>query len=154
MATTNDVVWVDDLDDEVCWRLLGGSVIGRVGFILDGAPMVLPVNFVLDGRSIVLRTAQTSLLEAFGAGPPVAFEVDGSDAFAETGWSVVVQGAGEEVTDDAERSQLARLPLHPWAPGERDRWLRIHPTMVSGRAISRKRATGEAEGFLPYMPPD
>jgi nitroimidazol reductase NimA-like FMN-containing flavoprotein (pyridoxamine 5'-phosphate oxidase superfamily) len=154
MTKTNDVVWMDDLDDQVCWQLLDGAVVGRVGFVLDGAPLVFPVNFAVDGRSIVMRTAQTSLLEGIGGGAPVAFEVDASDAFAETGWSVVVQGVGEEVTGDAERSELAKLPLHPWAPGERDRWLRIHPTTVSGRAISRKRGQGTKGGFLPYLPPD
>ena len=32
------MVWIDDLDEEVCWRLLGSAVVGRVGFVLDGAP--------------------------------------------------------------------------------------------------------------------
>jgi nitroimidazol reductase NimA-like FMN-containing flavoprotein (pyridoxamine 5'-phosphate oxidase superfamily) len=154
MARANDVVWIDDLDDEVCWRLLERAVVGRVGFVLDGAPMILPVNFVLDGRSVVVRTAQTPLLEAIGGGARVAFEIDHTDDLAETGWSVLVIGVGEEVTAEAERSQLEHLPLHPWAPRPRDRWLRIRATQITGRAISRKKAETAPEGFLPYMPPD
>jgi nitroimidazol reductase NimA-like FMN-containing flavoprotein (pyridoxamine 5'-phosphate oxidase superfamily) len=154
MARANDVVWIDDLDDEVCWRLLGRAVVGRVGFVLDGAPMILPVNFVVDGRSVVVRTAQTSLLEAVGGGASVAFEIDHMDELAETGWSVLVLGIGEEVTKTAERSQLDSLPLHPWAPRARDLWIRIRAIQITGRAISRKRAETAPEGFLPYMPPD
>ena len=154
MATENEMVWIDDLDEDVCWRLVGRAVVARLGFVLDGAPMILPVNFDVDGRSIVLRTAQTSLLEAVAGGAEVAFEVDGSDELAETGWSVLVRGRGEEVSSGAERSELEKLPLHPWAPGARDRWLRIRPTQITGRAISRKRAETGGEDFLPYMPPD
>ena len=126
MATENEMVWIDDLDEDVCWRLVGRAVVARLGFVLDGAPMILPVNFDVDGRSIVLRTAQTSLLEAVAGGAEVAFEVDGSDELAETGWSVLVRGRGEEVSSGAERSELEKLPLHPWAPGERP--LATNPT--------------------------
>ncbi len=154
MATTNDMVWIDDLDEEVCWRLVNSAVVGRVGFVLDGAPVILPVNFDVDGRTIVIRTAQTSLLEAVAGGAAVAFEIDHSDETAETGWSVLVLGLGEEVTAASERTELESLPLHPWAPGPRDRWIRIRPTQITGRAISRKRADTGPGGFLPYMPPD
>jgi nitroimidazol reductase NimA-like FMN-containing flavoprotein (pyridoxamine 5'-phosphate oxidase superfamily) len=154
MATTNDVVWVDDLDDEVCWRLVNSAVVGRVGFVLDGAPLILPVNFDVDGRTIVIRTAQTSLLEAVAGGAAVVFEIDHADEAVETGWSVLVFGLGEEVTAASERTELERLSLHPWAPGPRDRWIRIRPTQITGRAISRKRADTAPGGFLPYMPPD
>ena len=154
MATTNDMVWIDDLDEDVCWRLVGRAVVARVGFVLDGAPMILPVNFDLDGGTIVLRTAQTSLLEAVAGGAAVAFEIDGSDESAETGWSVLVSGRAEELTAAAERSQLEKLPLHPWAPGGRDRWIRIRPARITGRAISRKQADTGGQRFLPYMPPD
>ena len=81
----------------------------------------------------------------------MAFEVDGIDTSAETGWSVLVRGVASEVTDEHERARLARLPLHPWAPGERDRWLRVVPTTVTGRAISRPRAS-RAGGLHPPMP--
>lgn len=155
LALSNEegVVWVDDLDVDVCWRLLAGRVLGRVGFVQYGEPVVLPVNHAVDGDSIVLRTAQTSMLEVLGRGARVAFEVDGSDPFAETGWSVLVRGVASEVTDSDERDRLATLPLHPWAPGPRERWIRIHPTSVTGRAISRHR-TADHGGFLPYLPPD
>ena len=147
------VVWVDDLDVDVCWKLLAAERIGRVGFVLDGEAMVLPVNHAVDGHTIVFRTGATAMLEGLAGGANVAFEVDRADAEVETGWSVLVRGRATEVTDGAEREHLARLPLRPWAPGERGRWLRVLPTSVTGRAISRRR-TGPEGGLLPFMPPD
>jgi nitroimidazol reductase NimA-like FMN-containing flavoprotein (pyridoxamine 5'-phosphate oxidase superfamily) len=140
MSERNDVVWIDDLDDGVCWRLIGSCRVGRIGFTSRGEPVVLPVNYVVDDGTIVFRTAQTSMLEALGGGAAIAFELDGSDTFAETGWSVLVRGRAAEVTDERLRAELDGLPLHPWAPGARDRWIRIRPTAVTGRAISRKGA--------------
>ena len=147
------VAWVDDLDVDVCWKLLAGQKIGRVGFVLDGEAIVLPVNHAVDGHTILFRTGATAMLEGLANGANVAFEVDGADAEVETGWSVLVRGRATEVTDGAELEHLARLPLHPWAPGERGRWLRVVPTSVTGRAISRRR-TGPQGGLLPTMPPD
>ena len=126
MATTNDMVWIDDLDEEVCWRLVDSAVVGRVGFVLDGAPMILPVNFDLDGRTIVIRTAQTSLLEAVAGGAAVAFEIDHSDETAETGWSVLVLGLGEEVTEP--RAVAAREPAAASLGARPERPLDTHPS--------------------------
>ena len=151
MTSDETVVWVDDLDTEVCWRLLARESVGRVAFTDDAGPLVLPVNHHVDGRSIVFRTGATALLEALGGGAPVSFEVDEADSFGETGWSVLVRGRAAEITDRSDRAQVETLSVHPWAPGERDHWIRIAPEAVSGRAISRRRADGH---LLPYMPPD
>ena len=147
------VVWVDDLDVDVCWKLLAAERIGRVGFVLDGEAIVLPVNHAVDGHTIVFRTGATAMLEGLAGGAIVAFEVDGADAEVETGWSVLVRGRADEVTDAGELARVAHLSLHPWAPGERGRWLRVVPTSVTGRAISRRRSEHEGD-LLPYMPPD
>jgi uncharacterized protein len=148
-----DLVWVDDLEPEICWRLVDRRPAGRIGFVTEGEPVVLPVNHAVDGRSIVIRTGETAMLEALGGGASAAFEVDETDAFSETGWSVLIRGFASEITDQAERADAERLPLHPWAPGRRDRWIRIVPSSVTGRAISRKRSTPEGH-LLPYMPAD
>ena len=155
-ATTGDrhpVVWIDDLEREVCWQLLDGAVLGRVGFVMERHPKVLPVNHCVDERTIVFRTEIGGSLHALGDGAMVAFEVDGANSDAQTGWSVVVEGRVLGISDPGELRRVARLPVHPWAPGERDHWMRLIPTSVTGRAISRLRATPEG-AFLPYMPPD
>ena len=153
MADDEVLVWMDDLEPEICWRLLARRSTGRLGFVAQGEPVVLPVNHAVDGHSIVIRTGETGMLEALGAGATAAFEVDEMDALPETGWSVLVKGFASEITDDLERSDVERLPLHPWAPGRRDRWIRIVPSAVTGRAISRRRSTTDGS-LLPYMPAD
>jgi nitroimidazol reductase NimA-like FMN-containing flavoprotein (pyridoxamine 5'-phosphate oxidase superfamily) len=131
--------------------LLRGHGVGRVALVDEGKPSVLPVNYVVDEGTIVFRTGRHTTLHA--AGGAVAFEIDGTDVDAETGWSVLVKGSMAEVVDAAELETIRRLPLRPWAPDERDQWMRITPETVTGRAISRRRARPDGP-FLPYMPPD
>jgi nitroimidazol reductase NimA-like FMN-containing flavoprotein (pyridoxamine 5'-phosphate oxidase superfamily) len=146
------VVWMDDLTAEVCWMLLDRVPVGRVAFRLRGETVVLPVNHRVNGHSILIRTGEGSLLDGLAAGADAAFEVDETDAFAETGWSVLIKGDAREVSDPTERAEVERLALHPWATGRKDHWIRIVPRSITGRAISRRRS---ADGrFLPYMPPD
>jgi hypothetical protein len=52
-----------------------------------------------------------------------------------TGWSVVVRGTLADITDPAHLARLRALPLYPWAPGEKTRYLRVRPASVSGRRI-------------------
>lgn len=85
---------------------------------------------------VVFRTDIGSKLSAGLREAPVAFEIDGVDRRAHTGWSVVVRGRAEEVTDPAELKRLRELPLVPWAPGPKDHFLRVRPSQVSGREIS------------------
>ena len=153
MTDEEQLVWVDDLEPEICWRLVARRPAGRIGFVTEGEPVVLPVNHAVDGHSIVIRTGETAMLEALGGGATAAFEVDETDAFSETGWSVLIRGFASEIIDPAERTDAERLPLRPWAPGRRDRWIRIVPSSVTGRAISRKRSTPDGP-LLPYMPAD
>jgi hypothetical protein len=143
-------VWIEELEPEVCWRLLARRLLGRVGFVADGELLVLPVNHHVDGHSIVFRTGRTSMFEVLRDGARVAFEIDEVDAFFETGWSVLIKGTANEVTEPAH---LAGSPLHPWAPGPRDHWIRIVPESVTGRSISRQRSPTDGH-LLPYMPPD
>jgi nitroimidazol reductase NimA-like FMN-containing flavoprotein (pyridoxamine 5'-phosphate oxidase superfamily) len=145
-ASSESDVWVEDLEPEVCWRLLARRPVGRVGFTSDRLHYV-------DGPSIVFRTGRSSLLETLCHGARVCFELDEVDAFVETGWSVLVKGHAAEVTDPLELADVTRLPLRPWAPGAKDHWIRIEPREVTGRSISRRR--DDRDGHLvPYMPPD
>jgi len=110
------------------------------------------VNCAVTDRTIVFRTSADTTLFEFSHGSRVAFEADHTDHIAESGWSVLVRGTLHEVTDPAEIEALAPLPVHPWAPGTRDRWMRIVPDNVTGRTISRHRLVTEGTR-LPYMPP-
>lgn len=131
------IVNYDDLEEAVCWRLASSVAVGRVGFVYDDEPIVLPVNsMVVDGR-IAFRTAGDSMLHDLGSGVRVAFEADHFDAVAESGWSVLVRGHLWEVVDDELRNRLIGASTHPWVPGPKDRWMIIVPSVVSGRSITR-----------------
>jgi uncharacterized protein len=128
-----------ELTKSECFALLGRAHLGRVAVVDDRGPMVYPVNFVLDQHTLVLRTGEGTKLDAAIRGSHVAFEIDGADAAARTGWSVVVRGEAVEVTNPAEVARLRRLPLRPWAPGARTHYVRILPAALTGRRI---RAAG------------
>ena len=144
--TRYEAVWVDDLDKDVCWSLLGLRPVGRVAFGSDSGLVVLPVNHVMDGHTIVFRTGATEMLERLSSGAEVAFEVDDVDSTVETGWSVLVRGECSEVVEPSDLERFSTLGLRQWAPGARTHWLRITPAWVSGRAISRDGASPIATG--------
>jgi nitroimidazol reductase NimA-like FMN-containing flavoprotein (pyridoxamine 5'-phosphate oxidase superfamily) len=147
------VISYDDLLEDVCWGLLSRSSFGRVIFCQDGEPGALPVNCAVSNRTIVFRTSADATFLEFSHGSRIAFEADHTDHIAESGWSVLVRGTLHEVTDAGEIDVLEDLPVHPWAPGTRDRWMRIVPDNVTGRTISRHRLVTDSTR-LPYMPPD
>lgn len=126
-----------ELAPEDCVRLLKTVPVGRVGVTMDALPVVLPVNFVVNDGTIVLRTVPGTKLDAATAGMVVAFEVDNYGTSNEPwGWSVLVRGVAEEITDPTELQTVRALPLESWAlDGSADRYVKIVPTMISGRRI-------------------
>jgi uncharacterized protein len=133
----NDLDGLEVLSPAACLQLLGKGRIGRVGFVSDGQPQVLPVNYVAsDAGEVVFRTTDNSVLTAV-AGGPAAFEIDGYDEQSRTGWSVCVHGPGREITDvdDPLARRLRELDVITWAPGQRDRWFAILGDQLTGRRI-------------------
>ncbi len=124
------------ISDERNIELLASTPIGRVGFVSDGVPLVLPVNFAWYEDTVVFRTLEGQKLAAAGAGQAVCFEVDEWDPTDRTGWSVVVRGVAREVTHWAEIEQLENIGLTPWAKDEwRRMWVRVEPTEITGRVL-------------------
>jgi nitroimidazol reductase NimA-like FMN-containing flavoprotein (pyridoxamine 5'-phosphate oxidase superfamily) len=157
MASMTDpsdyIVSITELDTDACWRLIGRGRIGRLGYILDGQPRVLPVNTGVLDRQVVFRTSGESTLGRLVEGSDVTFECDHTDPAAESGWSVVVRGRLSAVVDSTELARLAESELHPWAPGVKDRWMKITPTEVTGRVVKR-RLRPEPGVRVPSMPPN
>jgi uncharacterized protein len=149
---TEYVVEMEELDVEVCWWLVARTRFGRVAFTLDGMPAVRPVNCGVLNCQVVFRTGTDTTLGRLTDGSPVALEVDRTDEIAESGWSVIVTGHLWPVTEADELARLAEFELHPWAPGTRDRWLKVVPVAVTGREVTRHRNV-EAGERAPHMPP-
>ena len=89
-------------------------------------PSIIPVNYLLDNDKIVIRTDAGSKLAAALRGAPVAFEVDGVDETHQVGWSVVVRGRAEEITDEDTIAELRQTPLLAWHPRAKPRYIRIN----------------------------
>jgi uncharacterized protein len=52
-----------------------------------------------------------------------------------TGWSVIILGVAEEIWRPEELDIARQLPLRPWAPGDRDHYVRILSTQITGRRV-------------------
>jgi uncharacterized protein len=128
-------VRLQELTREECFELLASQHLGRVVLVDDWGPLALPINFTLDHYTILFRTDQGTKLEAASRGGRIAFQVDGADEATRTGWSVLVRGEVTEVTDPSELARVRRLPLYPWAPGAKARYVRILPRVLTGRRI-------------------
>ena len=90
------------LTSAACWQMLTDAAIGRVAFVHQGQPVVLPVNHGVVGHSIVFRTREGAKLSAAVMADAVAFEADGWDVAARTGWSVLVSGVASTVVEREE----------------------------------------------------
>jgi nitroimidazol reductase NimA-like FMN-containing flavoprotein (pyridoxamine 5'-phosphate oxidase superfamily) len=126
------------LGREECLRLLASQSLGRLAINLRSeVPMIRPVNYVFDERtqSIVFRTDFGSKLQGILITAKAAFEVDSIDAVRRTGWSVIVTGAVEKVSNHLELERFENLELRPWEPGEKPHWARIRVWTITGRRI-------------------
>ncbi len=135
-----DLDWsgLEVLSYDECRRLLSDESVGRVGFVQDGSPVILPVNYVLVGGTVVFRSGRGSKLESALMSRPVCVEIDSWDVMEHTGWSVLAKGIAEHVIDSDEIDKLEQLPVRPWTrPDVRHEWIRVMIEELSGRRIVR-----------------
>jgi nitroimidazol reductase NimA-like FMN-containing flavoprotein (pyridoxamine 5'-phosphate oxidase superfamily) len=133
------------LGREECLRLLASETLGRLAISLRSeVPMIRPVNYVFDERSqsIVFRTDFGSKFQGILVSAKAAFEVDSVDRVRRTGWSVIVTGSVEKVSNHLELERFETLELRPWEPGEKRHWVRIRVWTITGRRI----ASGDSVG--------
>ena len=124
------------LDAEECMERLRSRNVGRLAFFQDGEIEVFPVNYVVDSGLVAFRTTGGSKLRPATQYATVTFEVDGPHEDLAAGWSVVVKGSADAVSDQAMIDRLDATGLQPWARDvERPIWVVIHPRHITGRAI-------------------
>ncbi len=129
-----------NLDRSDCLRLLATTGVGRIAISVPewDHPVIRPVNYLFDtaSQSVLIRTAPGSKLHATLRSARAAFEIDGIDEAGRVGWSVIIVGVSEEITNAVELRRIEGLGLEPWAPGRKDHWIRIRANTVSGRRIA------------------
>ena len=141
-----DGTTLQQLSRDECLRLVGQVPLGRIVYTRQALPAVELVNFTMDDGDIVIRTDSSGKLAAATRGAVVAFEADSVDTVTHVGWSVTIVGYSRAVTDVADIRHLELAGLSPWAPGERDHFIRITPEIVNGRRISaRGQLTGDRD---------
>jgi nitroimidazol reductase NimA-like FMN-containing flavoprotein (pyridoxamine 5'-phosphate oxidase superfamily) len=137
-----------ELDEPECRRLLAATSVGRI--VVSVAewdhPVIRPVNYVFDedSQSVLIRSDEGAKLFALLRSAKAAFEIDGFDPAGRVGWSVIVVGVTEEVTNLAELRRIARLGLESWAPGGKGHCVRLRANRISGRRLAFVRGEPRA----------
>lgn len=126
---------LESLSPEVCLQHLREGRVGRIGFDVDGDPVILPVNYRLvepeSGPLLVVRTRPGHVIEQ--APVSVAFEIDSIDASNHQGWSVLVRGELMHANPTA-RGFVERYDPESWL-ADVESWLLIDPWAISGRHL-------------------
>src|SRR5690349_15035035 len=123
------------LEREECLELLRGHYLGRIGLSVGALPVVVPVNYAVDEDRIVLCSEPGLKLQAARKGVVACLEIDDFDPLEHSGWSVLVTGRLDELTDPTEIKRTQRLPLAPWAPMSDPHYLTLSTELVSGRRL-------------------
>lgn len=123
------------MTDEQAFEYLGAQKVGRLALTAAGVIDIYPVTYVVDNRSLVFITSPGTKLLELTVNDHVAFEIDGFDD--EIAWSVVLHGTAERLEAMADIEAAEALPLIALIPTPKTRFVRIHPTAVSGRIFSR-----------------
>lgn len=131
--TSEGPVWA--LSEDECWNLLARGEVGRIAVAVQGEPDIFPVNYVTDGPHVLFRTAPGSKLAELAANPRVAFEVDEHDERSAA--SVVLKGIATRLELQREIDEADALPLAPWIPTLKYRWVRVSATSITGRRFRR-----------------
>ena len=119
-----------------CERLLGEHTVGRVAWNAPDGPELVPINYAYYNKTIVFRTVPDGVLSQLARRTSVAFEIDGLDEEARTGWSVVVRGSAERVMQDFNLVELwTKAGPVPWAAGNRTLHIAISPRTITGREL-------------------
>jgi transcriptional regulator with XRE-family HTH domain len=127
---------LETLTIQQCREHLAGGGVGRFLFTEAGrGPVALPVNYVPDADGIVFRTGRHTSIDDAVSQPQVSFDVDHIDDALSEGWSVLLSGTAQTITDPAEVARAAALGIEPWGAGEQDVYVRMSVSQMTGRRI-------------------
>ena len=150
------------MTQDECWSMLDRQVVGRLAVDVGGHPDIFPINYVVDDATIVFKTSAGTKFAAAVLSRNVAFEIDGFEADQRTVWSVVLKGVAHEVENMYDRFEAEDLPLYPWVAEQKPSYVRVTPTIVTGRrfhvvdtaALDQPADMGEYHPGAPQLRPD
>lgn len=127
-----------ELEPKVALGLLTRAEFGRVAFVADGLPVIRPLNHVVfEGRLIVCTQRSSVFAAAVRAQPhlPVAYQADEIESHGRIGWSVLVDGTADDITDEPGADRLGRR-VQSWIDRPLDTVIAISPERVSGLRLT------------------
>jgi len=136
-----------------CRGCLGAGGVGRMVFAGPRGPEAIPMNFAMLDGDVVVRTGWHASLVARVAKTRVSFEVDHIDQARADGWSVLASGLARVVTTRRELEEVRSLGIEPWARGDKDAYLRIAITDITGRRIPPAGAIDGEAGAVNWRLP-
>lgn len=124
---------IDKLDPARCRALLGTATLGRVAVIAEGWPLVVPVNYRFEGDTVLFHVVPGTKLAGADLSR-VTFEVDEVAPDGHSGWSVLVQGIGYDITTalDTQAERLRSLRVPSALDGDTDRVVEVIAEIISG----------------------
>jgi hypothetical protein len=141
--TTGDAFWATaevgagliELERRECLELLATKSVGRIAYAAGSGARILPVNYILVDDCVIFRTVANGEIYRYALNTNCAFEIDETDEFFESGWSVVAVGRLDLATEDNfAQMRYGRVP-EPWAGGNRSMFVRLLCEHVSGRRV-------------------
>jgi len=123
-----------EMDREQSLAYLRTARIGRVVLSVKCLPVALPVNLAVYGDDVLFVSDSGAKVNAAIEGQVISVEADDVDPQYCTGWSVLVTGRAELVTDQSVFA-WARSRLRAWAPGPHPFLVKVPSTHVSGRQL-------------------
>ena len=118
-----------------CLHALRSVPIGRLIYTDNAVPAVRPVNFTINDDHVLIWSMPGTKARVL-RNEVVAFEVDDIDYTTGTGWSVVVLGKAEVITDpDALADLAATAPPTP-TRGQAEHAIRIQLERLTGRRLA------------------
>ena len=120
------------LRSDQCAELLASGGLGRLAVSSGALPAIYSVFFSVLDDHIVVRLSPAWAVAKEADSAVVAFSVDKADQDA-GGWTVMVQGVAEMVSDPLSVIRMRSLPLPSWSDNpDDDVFLSIAVTKLTG----------------------
>ncbi|GLZ32046.1 hypothetical protein Lesp02_42340 [Lentzea sp. NBRC 105346] len=119
-----------ELSETESMKLLASTPLGRLVFSEHALPAIRIVGHVVDDGDVIIRTRPTTTALA-PSGTVVTYEADVIDPHTFLGWSVVVTGLAEWVTDALDVARYEEM-LPRWGAAVADQVIRIRPHWITG----------------------